>query len=86
MHFPEFLAGGKRERAGLLGSKSTTRANAVSPHVYIAFCLSKAASHVISTAFLLNVQQGLSTNLTDKRMQSQDFDVFKVPSEERDRM
>ena len=66
-----------------LGSKSTTRANVVSPHIYIAFCLSKAASCAISTAFLLNVGQELSTHFTDERMQSQDFDVLEVPSQER---
>lgn len=66
-----------------LGSKSTTRANVVSPHIHIAFCLSKAASRAISTAFLLNVGQELSTHVTDERMQSQDFDVLEVPSQER---
>lgn len=66
-----------------LGSKSTARANVVSLHIYIASCLSKAASRVISTAFLLNVQQKLSTHFTDERMQSQDFDVLKVPSQGR---
>ena len=57
--------------------------NMVTLHICIAFCPFKAASCFISTAFLLNVQQEHSTHFTDERMQGQDVDLLKVPSQGR---